>query len=143
MTSPGAITPVLVLDPEIELGRGLTQQLARYGFRVDLALTENAARVCLWHKSYRAMIIVADLSRPEGLLQLQRMREAALQTWMIVLTTPRENEASEIVRGARLPAANLAGHSDRSLAPASQNGSDDERGSAEPLTVGESVLPPR
>jgi DNA-binding response OmpR family regulator len=98
MTSPGATTPVLMLDPEIELGRGLTQQLARYGFRVDLALTENAARVCLWHRSYRAMIIVADLSRAEGLLQLKRLREAAFQTWMIVLTTQREDEAFEIVR---------------------------------------------
>jgi len=95
--SPGATTPVLVLDPEIELGRGLAQQLARYGFRVDLAITENAARVCLWHKSYWGMIIAADLSRPEGFLQSQRLRDAALQTWMIVITPQRENEASEPV----------------------------------------------
>lgn len=98
MTSPGAITPVLILDPEIGLGRGLAQQLAHYGFRADLALTETASRVCLWYKPYRAMIIVADLSRPEGLLELQRLREAALQTWMIVLTTQGDEKASEIVR---------------------------------------------
>jgi DNA-binding response OmpR family regulator len=88
---------VLVLDPDIELGRGLTQQLERYGFRADLALTASAARVCLQYKPYRAMLIVADLSRPEGLLELQRLREAACQTWMIVITTQKEDEASEIV----------------------------------------------
>jgi len=96
-SSPGATTPVLVLDPEIELGRGLTQQLARYGFRADLAITENAAQVCLRHKLYRAMIVVAELSRPEELLESQRLREAALKTWMIVITTQSEDDATESV----------------------------------------------
>jgi hypothetical protein len=39
--------PILLVDPDADLGRGLLHQLTRHGFCADLAITVEAARACV------------------------------------------------------------------------------------------------
>jgi hypothetical protein len=61
LQSPFA-NPILLVDPDADLGRGLLHQLTRHGFCADLAITVEAARACVGVRYYRAMVVVADLS---------------------------------------------------------------------------------
>ena len=88
--------PILLVDPYIDLGRGLLKQLTRHGFRADLAITVCAARVCAGVRYYRAMVVVADLSDSHHLFGLWHLREAAPQTWIIVVATNSELGGSQV-----------------------------------------------
>jgi DNA-binding response OmpR family regulator len=89
--------PILLVDADVDLGRGLLHQLTRHGFRADLAITVEAAKACVGARYYRAMAVVADLSDCQHLLGLRQLREAAPQTWIIVVATNTELEAREVV----------------------------------------------
>ena len=89
--------PILLVDPDVELGRGLLHQLTRHGFCADLAITVEAARVCVGVRYYRAMVVVSDLSDCQHLLGFQQLREAAPQTWIIVVATNTGFEACQVV----------------------------------------------
>ena len=88
--------PILVVDPDVDLGRGLLHQLMRHGFCADLAITVDAARACVCVRYYRAMVVVADLSDCQHLFGLRHLRDAALQTWIIVIATNTEFEACQV-----------------------------------------------
>jgi hypothetical protein len=79
--------PILLVDPDVELGRGLRHQLTRHGFCADLAITADAARACVGHKYYHATVVIADPSDSQALFGLRQLREAAPQTWMVVLAS--------------------------------------------------------
>jgi len=96
LQSPFA-NPILLVDPDFELGRGLLHQLMRHGFCADLAITVEAARACVGVRYYRAMVVVADLSDCQHLFGLRQLREAAPQTWIIVVVTNTEFEACQVV----------------------------------------------
>jgi DNA-binding response OmpR family regulator len=89
--------PILLVDPGVDLGRGLLRQLTLHGFCADLAITVEAARACVGVRYYRAMVVVADLSDGQHLLGLRQLREAAHQTWIIVVATKTEFEACQVV----------------------------------------------
>jgi DNA-binding NtrC family response regulator len=78
--------PILLVDPDVDLGRGLLQQLTRHGFCADLAITVETARACVGVRYYRAMVVVADLSDCQHLFGLRQLREVSPQTWIIVAT---------------------------------------------------------
>jgi DNA-binding response OmpR family regulator len=88
--------PILLVDPYIDLGRGLLHQLTRHGFRTDLAITVCAARACAGVRYYRAMVVVADLSDSQHLFGLLHLRGAAPQTWIIVVATNTEFDAYQV-----------------------------------------------
>jgi DNA-binding response OmpR family regulator len=88
--------PILLVDPDVELGRGLLHQLARHGFCADLAITVDTARTCLWHRDYHAMVVIADPSDSRVLFGLRQLREAAPRTWMVVLTNKTAEPASQV-----------------------------------------------
>jgi DNA-binding response OmpR family regulator len=87
--------PILLVDPHVDLGRGLLQQLTRHGFCADLAITVDAARACVRVRYYRAMVVVADLSDCQHLFGLGQLREAAPQTWIIIIATNTDFEACQ------------------------------------------------
>jgi DNA-binding response OmpR family regulator len=89
--------PILLVDPDVDLGRGLLHQLTRHGFCADLAITVAAAQACVGVRYYRAMVVVADLSDGQHLLGLPQLREAAPQTWIIVVATNTDLEVSQAV----------------------------------------------
>ena len=84
-----------MVDPHIELGSGLRRQLARHGYRADLAITVDAARACIGHKHYQAMVVVADLSKAPARLGLQQLRDGTPQTWMVVLASTAASTVSQ------------------------------------------------
>lgn len=88
--------PILVVDPDVDLGRGLLQQLMRHGFRADLAITVDAARACVYVRYYRAMVVVADLSDCQHLFGLRHLRDAAPRTWIIIIATNTGFEACQV-----------------------------------------------
>jgi len=96
LQSPFA-NPILLVDPDVDLGRGLLHQLTRHSFCADLAITVEAARACVGVRYYRAMVIVADLSDCQHLLGLRQLREVAPQTWIIVVATNTDCEACQVV----------------------------------------------
>ncbi len=96
LQSPFA-NPILLVDPHVDLGRGLLQQLTRHGFCADLAITVEAARACVGVRYYRAMVVVADLSDCQHLIGLEQLREAATQTWIIVVATNTDVETCQVV----------------------------------------------
>ncbi len=96
LQSPFA-NPILLVDPDVDLGRGLLQQLTRHGFCADLAITVEAARACVGVRYYRVMVIVADLSDCQHLFGLRQLREVAPQTWIIVVATNTDFEACQVV----------------------------------------------
>ena len=77
--------PILLVDPNVALGRGLRHQLTRYGFCADVAITLEAARACIEHKYYHAMVVISDPSHSESLSELRQLRDSAPRTWIIVL----------------------------------------------------------
>jgi len=77
----------LLVDPAINLGRGLWHQLARHGLRADLAITVDAARSCVESKDYHVMIVIVDLANRHTLPGWRQLRAAAPRTWMIVVAT--------------------------------------------------------
>jgi DNA-binding response OmpR family regulator len=89
--------PILLVDPDVELGRGLLHQLTRHGFCADLAITVDAARACAGVRYYRAMVVVADLSDCQHLFGLRQLREAVPHTWIIVVATKTEFDACQVV----------------------------------------------
>jgi DNA-binding response OmpR family regulator len=89
--------PILLVDPDVDLGRGLLQQLTRHGFCADLAITVEAARACVGVRYYRAMVVVADLADGRHRSGLRQLREAAPQTWIIVIATNTEVDACQLV----------------------------------------------
>jgi DNA-binding response OmpR family regulator len=89
--------PILLVDPDVDLGRGLRHQLTRHRFCADLAITADAARACVGHKYYHAMVVIADPSNSQALFGLRQLREAAPQTWMVVLASKAADTASEAV----------------------------------------------
>jgi len=89
--------PILLVDPDVDLGRGLLHQLTRHGFCADLAITVEAARVCAGVRYYRAMVVVADLLDQQHLVGLRQLREAAPQTWIIAVATNTEFETCQVV----------------------------------------------
>ena len=74
--------PILLVDPKIDLGRGLWHQLTRHGLRADLAITVDAARSCVGYKDYHVVIAIVDLSTLQALPSWRQLREAAPRTWM-------------------------------------------------------------
>jgi hypothetical protein len=90
-------SPILLVDPDVDLGRGLLHQLTRHGFCADLAITVHAARACVGVRYYRATVVVADLSDCQHLFGLRQLRKAAPQTWIIVVATKTEFEACQVV----------------------------------------------
>jgi DNA-binding response OmpR family regulator len=88
--------PILLVDPQLDLGRGLWHQLIRHGLRADLAITVDAARSCVGYKHYYAMIIIADLSNLRELRGWRQLREAAPRTWMIVVASKAADPASRV-----------------------------------------------
>jgi two-component system, OmpR family, copper resistance phosphate regulon response regulator CusR len=89
--------PILLVDPDVELGSGLRRQLTRHGFCADLAITGGAARACVGHKCYHAIVVVADPSNSQVLFGLRQLREAAPQTWMVVVASKFAATASRTV----------------------------------------------
>jgi two-component system response regulator TctD len=87
----------LLVDPNVALGRGLRHQLTRYGFCADLAITLEAARTCVEHKYYHAMVVITDPSNPQSLLELRQLRGCAPRTWIIVLAIKTADPASDPV----------------------------------------------
>jgi DNA-binding response OmpR family regulator len=87
--------PILLVDPNVALGRGLRHQLTRYGFCADLAITLEAARACAEHKYYHAMVVITDPSTSQALIELRQLRAGAPQTWIIVLAIKTADPASE------------------------------------------------
>ena len=88
--------PILVVDPQIDLGRGLLNQLTRHGFRADLAITADAGRACAGVRYYRVMVLVADLSDCQHLFGLRNLRDSAPHTWIIVIATNIEHGACQV-----------------------------------------------
>ena len=89
--------PILLVDQDVELGRGLRLQLTRYGFCADLAITVASARTCVGYRYYHAMVVIADPSNPQTLSELRELRDAAPQTWMVVLASKRADTATQAV----------------------------------------------
>jgi len=89
--------PILLVDPDVDLGRGLLHQLTRHGFCADLAITVEAARACVGVRYYRAMVVVADLADGRHRSGLRQLREAAPQTWIIVIATNTEIDACQLI----------------------------------------------
>jgi DNA-binding response OmpR family regulator len=87
----------LLVDPDIELGSGLQRLLTRHGFCADLAITGDAARTCVGHKYYHAIVVIADPSNSQALFGLRQLREAARQTWMVVIASKFADKASRTV----------------------------------------------
>ncbi len=96
-TSAAYTNSILLVDPDIELGSGLQRLLTRHGFCADLAITGDAARTCVGHKYYHAIVVIADPSNSQALFGMRQLREAARQTWMVVLASKFADKASRTV----------------------------------------------
>jgi DNA-binding response OmpR family regulator len=96
-TSAVYASPILLVDPDVQLGSGLQHQLMRHGFCADLAITGDAARVCVGYKHYHAVVVIADPSNSQALFGLRQLREAAPQTWMVVLASKATDTATQTV----------------------------------------------
>lgn len=95
--------PILVVDPQVDLGRGLWHQLTRHGVRADLAITIAAAQNCVGCKDYYSMIAIADLSHLDSLADWRQLREAAPRTWMIVVASKTGRVESDLGGDVCLP----------------------------------------
>jgi DNA-binding response OmpR family regulator len=91
------VNPILLVDPDVELGSGLRRQLTRHGFCADLAITGDTARACVGHKYYHAIVAIADPSNSQALFGLRQLRESAPRTWMVVIASKFADTASETV----------------------------------------------
>jgi DNA-binding response OmpR family regulator len=87
--------PILLVDPNVTLGRGLRHQLTRYGFCADLAITLEAARASVEHKYYHAVVVITDPSNSQSLFELHQLRDGAPRTWIIVLAIKTADTASD------------------------------------------------
>jgi hypothetical protein len=87
--------PILLVDPNVALGRGLRHQLTRYGFCADLAITLEAARASVEHKYYHAIVVITDPSNSQSLFELRQLRDGAPRTWIIVLAIKTADPASD------------------------------------------------
>jgi len=87
--------PILLVDPNVALGRGLRHQLTHFGFCADLAITVEAARACIEHEYYHAMVVITDPSKSQALFELRQLRESAPQTRIIVLAIETADLARE------------------------------------------------
>src|SRR5262249_28266706 len=84
----------LLIDVNVEHGRGLVDEISRTGVRTDLATSWGAARAVLAVNYYHSCVIVADLDRPADLERLQELRVIAPRVWMIVLSERQSGETA-------------------------------------------------
>lgn len=82
----------LLIDLNVEHGRGLVDALNRTGFRTDLAMSWGAARAILAVNYYHSCVVVADLDRLTDLEHLKEIRGAAPRVWTLVLSEHQQAE---------------------------------------------------
>ena len=88
----------LLVDPNIEHGARLVEQLNHAGCRTDSALSLRAAHAALGANYYHSCVIVADLEELGELEQLDQLRHAVPRVWIIVLSDRRFEQSRDLER---------------------------------------------
>ncbi len=87
---PGLFTThnsrTLLVDADGPHGLLLVDQLNHSGFKTDFAMSWGGAHASLETNDYLACIVVAELDQLTDLAHLDRLRGAAANVWMIVLS---------------------------------------------------------
>ena len=76
----------LLVDEDGPHGAQLVEQLNHSGFKTDFAMSWGGARASLVTNDYLSCIVVAGLDQLTDLANLDGLREAAANVWMIVLS---------------------------------------------------------
>src|SRR5271154_399828 len=90
--------PILLFDPNPAAVGVLALQLRRAGFETHMAADGSAAVLAARGQPFAAIVVVADLADARMRKCLRELREAEPDAWLIVISDPPVDGASDVVR---------------------------------------------
>src|SRR5271167_2986366 len=90
--------PILLFDPNPVAAGVLALQLRRAGFETHMAADGLAAVLAARGQAFASIVVVADLADARMRKCLHELREAEPDAWLIVISDPPVDRASDVVR---------------------------------------------
>ena len=86
---------ILLFDPDPTAASTLTLQLRRAGFEIVMTTDGSAALIAAKGQEFASIVVVANLADAQMRNCLHELRDAAPNTWLMVISDP----ASDFARG--------------------------------------------
>ena len=90
--------PILLFDPDPTAAGALTLQLRRAGFEIIMTTDGSAALIAAKGQDFASIVVVANLADAQMRNCLHELREAAPNTWLMVISDPASEYARDVVR---------------------------------------------
>ncbi len=89
--------PTLLLDPDPDAAAMMASQLRHAGFQTYIAANGSSAVLAARRTHFGAIVVVADLASTAMCNTLRALRDAAPDSWLVLIADPMIDRADEIL----------------------------------------------